>query len=141
MINWSKRLHTLAHKLGLDYEQALFDATGKKSSKALTNKEASDLCATWQRAINDMETKYGWGKDKYNCLAPRPAHLATPGQLRLIESLWNQVTRSQSVPGREKTLNDLLYNKHECADIIQLPKAKVEKVIKTLESMGAEVHR
>jgi hypothetical protein len=127
MAGRSKRLHVLAHRLGLsddEYRAALGDSFGVTSSKDLTDAQAGRLAVYWQRLLDEKPKKY-------DELLGRPAHFATPRQLRKVDALWHTAARHKTA----ESLQVFLWSRFGVAGMTQLRRADVQKVIAALEAM------
>lgn len=111
--NRQKRIiHTVAlRELGWEkslYRDVMHEHFGVRSSKQLTEAQAEDFIdvlnaaksggagrdeSVWERMERAEEVDWGWGKDKYEELAQRPAEWARPRQLRKIEATWRDAAR------------------------------------------------
>ena len=92
-----KLIHTLVSRLGLDeetYRDMLEANFCVRSSKELMEPEAAILINTLQAKAVEMGV-WKRNRKKYDHLAQRPGTYATPAQLRLLESLWLQVSRAR----------------------------------------------
>lgn len=159
------RLHTLANTLGWDkdtYRSMLAEQTGKESSLDLTWRQAEDVIEDWekkaiaagvwkrrggvtppgkgQKAKGKREPQ-GQGNPaptlKYTDLDGRPGY-ANGAQCRLIDAMWSQVSRAEDEEAREKALGKFLKRIVRVDALRFLKVFQVEKVVKALESMGAQ---
>lgn len=136
-----KKIHTLKTILGLDEElyRELLISFDSLSSKDLTFQEACIFIDYLEEKAIGLGV---WKKPskKYADLSNR-AEMATPAQLRKIEVIWKEflkiaknlkeVQNEQS----KKSLRRLLQRQYHVSDLRFLPKSKVSKVIKTIETM------
>ena len=150
-----KKLHALANALGWDKEQyrdTLHAQTRKESSLELTFNQAAALMDDWERKAvaagvwkQKLHSPYKpYGKNdrapygrKYTDMDGRPG-FASGAQLRLIDAMWNQITRAEGEEVREKALNSFVNRIAMVAGIRMLKSWQVEKIIRALEAMGAE---
>lgn len=135
-----KKIHTLKNILGLDdelYREMLlrFEVS---SSRDLSLKNACtliDILEVQAVGIN----KWQKPKAKFEELSNR-AEMATPAQLRKIEAMWVEflkIADGKEVKGSiaRKSLRKLLQRVHHISDLRFLPREKVSKVLKTVETM------
>ena len=130
-----KKIHTLKNILGLDnelYREILF-AFKVESSKNLTYMQATDLIEVLeQKAV----AKNIWQKKplKYSTLK-RNINMATPAQLRMIESLWKEVCYIDNEKFAKKSLRKFLKSKFKIDDIMFLTKTNATKVIQGIKNI------
>lgn len=77
-----------------------------QSSKQLTYREAEKLILKLKELgfkdvkkpslLRGKSKHRGWGQDKYEYLSGREPGFATPKQLRMLESMWRDVSRSKT---------------------------------------------
>jgi len=138
---WQKgRIHQLAAIRGMNreqYEDALAE-WGVSSSKQLTYQQANNVIAMWKRAAI-REGKYTPPDQKYEHLKDRPRYWPSPGQLRLLDAMWNSVSQAPRSQ-RAEALNTFLYNRFGIPDIEQVPRSMVQKIKKTLDAMKGQQH-
>ncbi|HSA07645.1 MAG TPA: DUF1018 domain-containing protein [Candidatus Gastranaerophilales bacterium] len=130
-----KKIHTMKNLLGLDdelYREILMKFKAK-SCKDLSKEQAKKL-------IDILEVNAIGFKGKFNELSNR-ANMATPAQLRRIEAMWVEflkiadnkevIDKSKS----KKSLRKLLQRLYKISDLRFLPREKVPKVLKTIQTM------
>ena len=136
-----KKIHTMKGILGLDdelYREMLLKFNAK-SCKELSKVQAANLIDILE--VNAIGiNKWQKPKDKYNELSNR-ADMATPAQLRKIEAMWVELLKisekSEVIEKRKikKSLRKLLQRLYKISDLRFLPKEKVPKVLKSIQSM------
>jgi len=130
-----KKIHTMKNLLGLDdelYREMLIKFKAK-SCKDLSKEQAKKL-------IDILEVNAIGFKGKFNELSNRE-DMATPSQLRKIEAMWVEflkiadnkevIEKSKS----KKSLRKLLQRLYKISDLRFLPREKVPKVLKTIQTM------
>ncbi len=135
-----KRIHVLSSRLELSdatYRKWLRERYGVTSSKDLSFEQAHDFigvleyfgvqCGYWEADSN---------KEKYKELAGRPG-MATPAQLRMIESIWVELTRPATEEERDASLRGFLFKYFKASDLRFLSDSAVNKVILALKAMKA----
>jgi len=133
-----KRIHTLSSKMELPdetYRKWLQERYAATSSKQLTFDQAEDFiavleyfgvrCGYWEADPN--RTKYGE-------LAGRP-HMASPPQLRMVESMWAELTRPATDEEKDATLRGFLFKYFKVSDLRFLDSSAVNKAILALKAM------
>jgi hypothetical protein len=133
-----KRIHVLASKLELPdsvYRKWLGERYNVTSSKQLTVDQAKDFirgleyfavqCGYWERDPN---------KAKYNELAGRQG-MASPAQLRMVESIWVELTKPATDAERDSTLRAFLFKRFKTSHLKFLDLSTVDKVICALKTM------
>lgn len=148
-----KAIHAVIHKLGMDdgdYRAILDSRYKAKSCKDLSWRQAEELLESLNGGKAEMR---GSGKPhqrinasshllKYQDMDGRPG-FASGAQLRLIDAMWNQVTRAEGYDAQEKALDGFCRRVAQVAGLRMVKGWQVEKIIKALEAMGAvkkEVH-
>jgi hypothetical protein len=135
-----KRIHVLGSRLELPdpvYRKWLDERYGVASSKQLTAKQAEDFIG----ALEYFATHAGYwernpNKDKYNELTGRP-YMASPAQLRMIESIWVELTRPATDEQRDASLRGFLFKYFKVSDLRFLSGSAVNKAILALKAMKA----
>lgn len=142
-----KAIKTVIGKLGMedeDYRHMLHSRyNGATSCKDLT----------WRQAEELLEHLNGQGKPgrphgaaptrhplKYTDMDSRPG-FASGAQCRLVDAMWNQVTRAEGEEDIEKALNSFCNRILGVAGLRMVKAWQVEKIIKALEAMGAVIKR
>jgi hypothetical protein len=109
-----KAIHATVHKLGLDddaYRDILKSRYSVKSCKGLSWAQAEELLESLNgqskggRSRGCAPTRHAL---KYTDMDFRPG-FANGSQLRLIDAMWNQVTRAEGEEAQEKALNSFCY--------------------------------
>jgi phage gp16-like protein len=136
-----KAIHAVIGKLGMDdetYRHMLHSRYGATSCKDIT----------WRQAEELLETLNGQGKSgrpqsaparhglKYTDMDSRPG-FASGSQLRLIDAMWNQVTRAEGEEAQEKALDGFCRRITGVAGLRMVKSWQIEKIVKALEAMGA----
>lgn len=92
------KIHIARKELQLsdDNYYAILAGFGVASSKDLTPQQVNELMSIFRRLgwKQKQAPPTGWGKQKYEYLRPRPADMADPRQLRMIEAVWRDVATS-----------------------------------------------
>lgn len=136
-----KAIHAAVNKLGLDddaYRDMLQSRYGVKSCKGLSWRQAEELLETLN-GTPAVPRRYSGGK-KYSDLDGRPG-FANGAQLRLIDALFNQVTRAEGEEAIEKAMNSFVNRIVGVAGMRMVKGWQVEKIVKALEGMGAVIKR
>lgn len=140
-----KAIHTIVKKFGLDdeaYRHLLHSRYKVTSCKDLTWRQAEELLdhlnpPASRRSLPPLNKGGLRGVMKYQDMDHRPG-FATGGQLRLIDAMFNQVTRAEGDEAREKALNSFVSRIAKVAGIRMLKSWQVEMIVKALTAMGAE---
>ena len=137
-----KAIHAVVGKLGIDdenYRHILHSRYGATSCKDLS----------WRQAEELLESLNGQGKGgrpqsaptrhilKYQDMDSRPG-FASGAQLRLVDAMWNQVTRAEGDEAQEKALDSFCRRIAGVAGLRMVKGWQIEKIVKALEAMGAE---
>lgn len=132
------KVHIAKKEMGLDddtYRELLFTAFRVRSAKDLTDIQLTQLLdifreCGWQQ---DKNKRYpdGFGRKKYENLGKRKG-FASPKQLRLIEALWDRVSRAKD---KEAALRKFLENRFHVSHIKFLSDEKASRVIDALKDM------
>ena len=137
-----KAIHAVVGRLGMDddaYREMLKGRYQAKSCKDLT----------WRQAEELLESLNGQGKGGRPQSAPTRQHtlkytdmdarlgFASGAQLRLVDAMWDQVTRAENEEAKEKALNSFCTRITGVAGLRMLKGWQVEKIVKALEAMGA----
>lgn len=140
-----KKIHTLKGALGLDdgtYRDMLADKYGASSSKGLNVLQAADLIDDLtEKAVSAGVWTVRRGRAKYDDLKGRDKLAATPAQLRMIEAMWRDVSRMTTDEDRAKALRSFVHRIVGVNDLRFLLKADVQRLVKSLENMGARYER
>lgn len=138
--NQIQQIKILSKTLGQsdeEYRGMLKEAYGVTSCTQLLFHQAEELIPKLRALANtDRPTdSHGWGRTRYEDLRGRPAHFASPAQLRLIEVLWKTVSHTHDPRARAKALDTFLRNRFHILGIMSIEADQVQKVVKTLEAM------
>ncbi|MGA2107441.1 MAG: regulatory protein GemA [Syntrophorhabdales bacterium] len=133
-----KKIHVLSSRLELPddlYRKWLDEHYKVASSKQLTVDQARDFI----RLLEHFAVQCGYwdhdpNKEKYNELAGRPG-MATPAQLRMVESMWVELTRPETEEERDATLRGFLRKRYNISDLRFLTLESIDKVIHGLRVM------
>lgn len=142
-----KAIHAVINKLGIDddtYRHILSERYKAKSCKDLSWKQAEELL----ESLNGGKAGMGEsGKPhhritasphplKYTDMNSRPG-FASGAQLRLVDAMWDQVTRTEDEAAKEKALDSFSCRILGVAGLRMVKSWQVEKLVKALEAMGA----
>ncbi len=142
-----KAIHAVVGKLGLDddsYRDILMQRYRAKSCKELSWRQAEELLETLNGAPAvgaapcGRPVSPGRPPLKYTDMDRRPG-FASAAQLRLIDAMWNQVTRAEDEEAKEKALDSFVNRIAQVAGLRMLKGWQVEKIVKALEGMGAVI--
>lgn len=136
-----KAIHTAIGRLGMDdetYRHMLHSRYGATSCKDLSWQQAEALLAH----LNDTphRPRRSGSTLKYADMDGRPG-FATGAQCRLIDAMWNQVTRATDEESAEQALNNFCNRILGVAGLRMVKSWQVEKIVKALEGMGAVIKR
>jgi hypothetical protein len=135
----TRKIHALKNALKMPdetYRKLLFEhfypAT---SSKQLTVEQADRFISRLEETATAVGawTKFE-GKMTYEKLSGR-AGMASPAQLRLIESLWKEVSMTRRKEDRKKAMRAWLMRAFKVSDVRFLDNETVKKVIHALLAM------
>lgn len=136
-----KRIHTLAGALGIEDDDRRADMKamyGKNSSTELTYGQADEYIQHLERRAIEAGV---WRhpnrrkvRQKYDELGHRPG-MATPAQLRLIESHWAAVSWQSEPQAREAALKMFLFKHYRVGGLMMVRKGLVSKIVHTLKIM------
>ena len=140
-----KAIHAVVGKLGIDdenYRHILHSRYGVTSCKDLTWRQAEELLSnlnnTNPRPLGEGGRRPGEGpRFKYQDMDGRPG-FASGAQLRLVDAMWNQVTRAEGDEAQEKALDSFCRRIAGVAGLRMVKGWQIEKIVKALEAMGAE---
>ena len=107
-----KKIHTLKNVLHLDDDLYLdmLMSFGVQSSKKLTTTEAGIFLEILEeKAV--LTNKWEVRNKKYEELSSRDEDMATPAQLRMIESIWREVCYIDSPDFAKQSLRKFIQNK------------------------------
>ncbi len=132
-----KMIHTLVSALGYDepqYRVVLYHNFKVMSSKQLTPGQAKDLIDGLQETAirGGVWTK----KTAYDNLSNRIG-MATPLQLRKIETLWRELTDIKDESARKKALRSFLFNRFHVSDLRFIGTEQVTGIMTALRHMNA----
>lgn len=134
-----KKIHILINKLGISEEtyRDMLSSYSVDSSKNLTFLNAKDLLKGLE---NKAESLGLWKKQtlKYSNLN-RDKNMATPAQLRMIESLWMEISYVKDDNFAKKSIRKILKNKYKADDLMFLTKYKANKVINGIKNIKKNV--
>jgi phage gp16-like protein len=135
-----KIIHVLKSALAMDdgtYRAMLFKSFRVESSKQLTCLQAQELLIDLEnKAISaGVWKKMHDQKKKYDEMKDRMGGMATPSQLRLVESLWGEVSYSADQASRDKALRSFLEKFAKISHLRFLDSVQASKVIEALKSM------
>ena len=140
-----KKIHTLKNVLNLDDElyKEILANYGTETCKALSPHLVGELIDKLEEMANESG-RWIIKKQKFENLSNR-LDMATPKQLRMIESMWNQVMTAYAeekeikyVDKREfitKSLRKFLLNKFSVSDLRFLDSKTARKVINTVKEI------
>jgi hypothetical protein len=139
-----KAIKTVIGKMGMDdedYRHMLHSRYGVTSCKDLTWRQAEELLEhlNGQGKANTPRPPFRKGGShplKYTDMDSRPG-FASGAQCRLIDAMWNQVTRAEGEEAQEKALNIFCNRIAGVAGLRMVKVFQVEKIVKALEAMGA----
>ena len=137
-----KAIHTAIHKLGMDdetYRDMLHSRYGVTSCKDLTWRQAEELLTSLNGTAPSHTSPASHKSHalKYTDMDGRPG-FASGSQLRLVDAMFNQVTRAQGEEAIEKALNSFCNRIAHVAGIRMVKGWQVEKIVRALEAMGAQ---
>lgn len=135
-----RKIHTLKNLLAIEddvYREMLmsFDV---QSSTDLTFTEASILLDILEEKAVALNL---WIKQKLKYTNLKRDNMATPAQLRMIESLWRELAYIDTDKFAKSSLRVHLQNNYKINDIMFLTKYKANKVINGIKSMKANLER
>lgn len=138
-VNQIKRIHILINKLKLDdvvYRALLQGQYNVNSSKDLDFQQAQEFIMLLEtKAVSAGVWKSNFNRrQKYNELGNRPGY-ASPAQLRMIESMWHDVSFLDGEAERKKALNRLIFKITGANCIEDLFFEDVKKIVRALKSM------
>ena len=134
-----KAIHAVVGKLGLDddhYREILMERYRAKSCKELNWREAEELLGTLNGGPVVGAAPCGRPPMKYTDMDGRPG-FANGGQLRLVDAMWSQVTRTDNEEDKTKALDSFCSRIAKVAGLRMLKAWQVERIVKALEAMGA----
>jgi phage gp16-like protein len=129
-----KLIHTAKTKLGLDDEdyRAMLNsvAEGKTSSKELTDHQALNLIAAFEKIGFESTNQ---NHKNYKDLKSRAPKYASDAQLRMIEAMWMS---SPAVRVKTKDALNAFVKRIAFVDRLEwLYKSKVHKVVKAIQEL------
>jgi len=128
-----KKIHTLKNILHLDDELyvELLMSFGVQSSKKLTSTEANIFVEILEeKAI--LTNKWVKRNKKFEDLSSRDKAMATPPQLRMIESIWREICYVDTDEFAKQSLRKFLQNKFKISDLKFLTKNTAVRVIRAI---------
>lgn len=134
-----RKIHTLKNILGIDddlYRDMLM-SFGVQSSKNLTFTEAVIFLEILEEKAEALNI---WHKQekKYENLN-RSTKMATNAQLRMIESMWREISYFDTDEFAKQSLRKFLKTKFKTDDIMFLTKHKAIKVIQAISGMKKNI--
>ena len=136
-----KKIHSLINKLGIDDEiyREMLETYGVKSSVDLNFEQAKTLLEGLENKACELGL---WVKQplKYSSLN-RDEKMATPKQLRCIESIWREICYINNDKFSRKSLRKILRRNYKIDDILFLTKSKARMVVSGLRSMKKNVQK
>lgn len=138
-----KMIHTLKSRLGLDeelYRETLFNSFNVDSSKKLSREQARRLIISLKESAVQAKVwknNRSMNKYKYDNLGKRDG-MATPRQLRMLESIWKDVSYQKTEQSRLEAFNQFLSNRFGVDDIKWVESNMVSKIVNTLKAMKAQ---
>jgi len=138
-----KKIQTLKRALNWDdelYREILDDRYGVKSSKQLTIADAANFIEVFEKKAIECGV---WQKQepKHTDKKRKASHYASVRQIRLIETLWGQVTRQTNEEDKTAALRKFIRRIVDVDDLRFVLKKDVERLVKALEQMGANYER
>lgn len=136
-----KAIHTAIGRLGMDdemYRDMLHGRYGATSCKDLTWRQAEELLTSLNGEPSPSARAHTPRAVKYTDMDSRPG-FASGAQCRLIDAMWNQVTRAEDEEAAEKALNSFCNRITGVAGLRMVRTWQVEKIVKALEAMGAVI--
>ncbi len=134
-----KKIKTLQSKLKMSDKEyrLLLSEYWVGSCKDLHYEEAQDLI----NRLEEKALKAGvWsryshrGKMKYEDLGERQG-MASPKQLRMIEALWRDVSRTHNTELRQRALRKFIFRIVGVSDMRSIEKHQVQKIINAMDHM------
>ena len=138
--NQIKIIHTLKNAIGISEEgyRDILQMCNVKSSKELSFEVAKEIIDRLEKyAIKIGVWDESRKKKRFDKLGRRPG-MASPAQLRLIQTLWSNVSRAPDNASQAKALNHFLERKFIISRIEWLTAEVAGKVIKTLMAMNKQ---
>lgn len=142
-----KMLHVLKSKLKLtddEYRERVQEMHGfSGTSKDLTYDEAEALISLWKaeaiekgvwKSYRGLRSGNANNKLKYDDLGIRLG-MASPKQLRMIEGMWADVSRTHKEDHRQRALRKFVFRIAKTEDLRFLTGLQARKVIKAIEQM------
>lgn len=128
-----KKIHVLKSQLGLDddcYRLRMQGYFGKESSKELLLEEAKFFIED----LEELMVRCGLRPPpKFSTMLRRPG-MASPTQLRYIDSLWNAVSYQKTDEDKSNALRRFLENHFKVSDMRFVTGELVAKIIKALKN-------
>lgn len=123
-----------------DEYRIMLASWGVDSCTKLSYRDANDLLRHMRATLQGKTTAdvAAQGRTKFDRLAGRPGHFASPAQLRLVEVLWSQVHRQRDATARRQALDTFLQNRFNVMGLEQLEGNDVPKVLIALKAMLAQ---
>ena len=142
--NQCRKIHALKNSMALtdeEYRSFLMCLFGVDSSTALTFHTAGLFIEEMEKkAVNfGVWTPKADTKQRFNKLAGRRRDMATPAQLRLIESLWLGVSHSEDTTARAKALQSFVERTAKVSNMRFLTREGATKVINGLNAMQRQI--
>lgn len=138
-----KMIHTIKAQLGMDeetYKEILWSAYKVDSSTRLSRQEARELIDMLKKSAVQAgvwTNNRGFKKYKYDNLGKREG-MASPKQLRMIESMWQDVSFVKEEKARLEALDTFLSNHFGVDKLIWVESEMVSKIVNTLKTMRTQ---
>ena len=139
--NQIKLVHTLKSAIHLNdssYCEILDNWFRVSSSKELNSAQAEELISELKKhavSIGAWESQPDQRK-KFDEWESRAGGMATPQQLRKIEVMWHEISRTEEPGGRKKALRSFLERVVKVSDLRFLDFEGAGKIINALQAMG-----
>ncbi len=142
--NQCRKIHALKNSMALtdeEYRSFLMCLFGVDSSTALTFHTAGLFIEEMEKkAVNSgVWTPKAGTKQRFNEMAGRRRDMATPAQLRVIESIWQGVSYAEDTTARAKALQIFVERTAKVSNMRFLTKEGATKVINGLNAMQRQV--
>lgn len=139
MIGYFRKLLYLSEDV---YRDVLW-SWGVESSKDLTINQAETLLHQLKNQAVALgrykpKVKYKAQKWKYNNYSDRDENMASPAQLRMVESIWLEVSYQTNDKDREAALNTLCERVTGKSRLIFLTKKDIRNLITVIKAMREE---
>lgn len=137
LIGYMRKLLALTDEA---YYAMIWNTWNVESSKDLNYAQAESFLSQLKRLASSQgkytpKARYKSQKWKYNNFADRSSKMATPAQLRLVESLWFQVSRQTTDEARSNALNTFIKRLTGKERLAFLTKQDVTKLVNAMNNM------